>query len=203
MQIFIKQTYNKYSCLIKDNLHRFRLFFIYQLIVILVALFLGVFICLTNTGNNCLDRLFDKCLCNFVCGQINFFQLFLNNVLKFFVIFLLIMVCFCNKKLCFLSYVIIFYVVFKWFFDVALIIKCLGLIGLIVVLIYLLFNLLILSCLFIMQMQLLIKVNNQCNDFCFDFNFKNILTIYLFVVILLFVQSLLMLIFFPFINAFI
>lgn len=203
MQIFIKQTYNKYSCLIKDNFHRFRLFFIYQLIVILIALFLGVFICLKNTGNNCLDRLFDNCLYEFVCGHINFFQLFLNNILKFFIVFLLTMLCFCNKKLCYISYVILFYIVFKLFFDIALLIKCLGLIGLIIVLLNLLFNALILFCLFIMQMLLLIKVSNQCNDFCFNFNFKNILFLYSFVVILSFIYSLLLLIFFPFINAFV
>lgn len=204
MQIFFKQMFHKYSCAIKDNFKRFKTFFILQLIILIVAGFLGVLICLKNANNCCLDRLYDKSLYNLLCGHINFFQYFLKKTIEYLFLFSLLVICFCNKKCCYISFIITFYFVFKVFFDIAILVRCLGFVGLLFAFVsVMLFVLLVLCSLFVAEMILLVKVHNQCNDFCFNFDFKMLLTIFLFIVILLFIQSLTMLIFFPFINAFV
>lgn len=204
MQVFFNRAKHKYCSNLKDDILKNKLFFILQTVIIFVAILLGLFISIKNNGNCGISKIFDGTLYRFICNDINFFQFFLKKIIYILFLYVLIMLCFCNKKTSYISYLIVFYFTFLVFYDLVLIIKCFSLIGFIFgIVCFLLFNLIILLSIYLLQIILFRKVNCQCNCLDFNYDFKNILLLFGLISAVVFVQSILLLIFFPFINAFV
>ena len=189
---------------IKDWIRRYKWFLILELSLFVLSIILAVSLVVKNTNCLQLQKLTSNNLYCFLIGKASFFHFFFCSFIKFSFFIILNSLCFCNRYLKYISLLIVNIFVFKIFYDIALIICLLGIVGVAFsILCLLLFYILILKLIIILQMSLLEKLDNQCGDFNFCYNFSFIGYLILCLLIIIFIQSIIISIFLPILNLFV
>ena len=189
---------------IKDWIKRYRWFLILELCLFVLSIVLAVSLVVKNTNCLVLDKLTNNNLLCFLIGKISFFHFFFYAFIKLTFFLIINCLCFCNRYLKYLSLLFLNIFVFKIFYDITLIICLLGIIGVTFsILCLLVFYILILMLIMVLQLSLLEKLDNQCGDFNFSYNFSFIGYIILCLLIILLIQSIIISIFLPILNLFV
>ena len=204
MNVFFIRNFSNVIENIKDWIKRYKVFLIFQLTCFLIMAILAISMVVKNTNCLTLERLTNNDLYCYLIQKSSFFHFYFCLILKFSLFLSLNCLCFCCGYLKYISILISSIFVFKIFYDITLIICILNAIGVVFSLICLLIcYLILLMLLIILQLSLCEKLQNQCGDFnfCYDFKFIGFVILCSFVVIL--IQCILISIFLPILNLFV
>ncbi len=189
---------------IKDWIRRYKWFLILELCLFGLSIVLAVSLVVKNTNCLVLEKLTNNNLHCYLIGKISFFHFFFYSFIKLAFFIAINCLCFCNRYLKYVSMIILNIFVFKIFYDISLIICLLGIIGVTFsILSLLIFYILVLMLIIVLQLSLLEKLDNQCGDFNFCYNYSFIGYIILCLLVIILIQSIIISIFLPILNLFV